>query len=112
MNLRMSKSSSTVMKKAKFAYPVVEVIWVDSEHDAEWNTLSKVLEDNSKTLECRSCGFLIADKEDRVVLATSIGMAQGEDEEQVSAYLTIPKQAILWIKGLPKKKEKVPIEAT
>lgn len=93
-----------VIKKKRLPYPVIEVAWVDSEHEAEWNTLSEVLEAQEKTLECRSCGFLIADKEDRIVLATSVGMAKDEDEEQISAYLTIPKVSVLWVRGLPKKK--------
>lgn len=84
----------------KFLYPIVEVAWVDSEHDAEWSTLADVLENQEKTLECRSCGYLIHEKEDRIVLATSVGMAKDEDEEQISAYITIPKRSILWTKEL------------
>lgn len=86
----------------KFNYKVVEVLWEDSEHDADWNDLTKVLEDQG-SLECRSAGFLIADKEDRIVLATSVSADAEENEEQVSAYITIPKRAILWIKELKYK---------
>lgn len=93
--------------KKKFPYPVVEVVWLDSEHEAEWNTLADVLENQEKTLECRSCGYLIHEKEDRIVLATSVGMAKDEDEEQISAYLTIPKVSILSMKG-QKRATKVP----
>ena len=92
------------MKKKKLPCPIIEVAWVDSEHDAGWSTLTEVIEEQSKTLECRTCGFLIHEKDDRIVLATSVGMAVGDDDEQISAYLTIPKASILWIKGLPKKK--------
>ena len=96
---------------SKLPYPVVEVVWVDSEHDAGWNTLQEVLEENEKPLECHSVGYLILEKDDRVVLATSIGMAVGEDDNQVSAYLTIPKAAIIKMKGPRKKTRKVlPIE--
>lgn len=101
-----TSSVSSMTSKKKFPYPVVEVIWLDSEHEAEWNNLSDVLENQEKTLECRSCGYLIHQKEDRIVLATSVGMAKEEDEEQISAYLTIPKVSILSMKGPKKKTQK------
>ena len=90
-------------KVKKLPYPIVEVAWVDSEHDADWSTLTELKESQDHTLECRTAGFLVLEKDDRYVLATSIGMAKTDIEEQVSAYITIPKQAVLWIKGLPKK---------
>lgn len=91
------------MSSKKLPYPIVEVAWVDSEHDQGWNTLSAVLEEQEKTLECRSVGYLITERADRVVLATSVGMAIGDDDEQISAYLTIPKASILWMKGPTKR---------
>ena len=91
--------------KSKFNYKVVEVLWVDSEHNAEWDNLTEVLESQG-SLNCRSAGFLIADKEDRIILATSVSDDAEENEEQVSAYITIPKQAILWIKELRHKAQK------
>lgn len=91
-------------KIKKLPYPIVEISWVDSEHDADWSTLSELVESQEHTLECRTVGFLVLEKDDRYVLATSIGMAKADIEEQVSAYITIPKQAVLWIKGLLKKK--------
>ena len=102
-----------IKKTKKLPYPIVEVAWVDSEHDADWSTLSELVESQEHTLECRTVGFLVLEKDDRYVLATSIGMAKQDIEEQVSAYITIPKLAVLWIKGLPKKKAvKAPVEET
>ena len=85
----------------KFKYRPVEVVWVDSEHNSDWSTLEDVVSDDT-SMECRSCGYLVADKEDRVVLATSI-TASDEVEEQVSAYIVIPKAAISSIKELRKR---------
>lgn len=99
------------MQSKKFPYKVVDVSWVDSEHHSDWDNLSEVLEAQG-SLECRSTGFLIADKEDRIILATSVSADVPENEEQISAYITIPKRAILWVKELrykapAKKKETV-----
>lgn len=87
----------TSPKSKKFKYKAVEVAWVDSEHNADWATLSEILEGQT-SLECRSIGYLIADKADRVVLATSVTASEEVEDDAVSAYITIPKQAILWIK--------------
>lgn len=88
----------------KIRFKIIEVAWVDSEHESAWDTLSEVLEANeSGSLECRSCGFLIADTEDRIILATSISLEHQNAEEQISAYITIPKQSILWTKELRRK---------
>jgi hypothetical protein len=90
----------------KFPYKVAVVSWVDSEHHSDWDNLSEVLESQG-SLECLSAGFIIADKEDRIVLATSISADADENEEQVSAYITIPKRAILEVKEL---KYKAPVK--
>ena len=87
---------------AKLKYRVVVVSWVDSEHHSDWDNLSEVLESQG-SLECLSAGFVIADNEDRIILATSISADAEENEEQVSAYITIPKRAILWVKELRPK---------
>ncbi len=88
----------------KPTFKMVQVTWVDSEHESSWDNLSEVLEANeTASLECLSCGFLVADKEDRVILATSISLANEHAEEQISAYITIPRQAIIDIKELRKK---------
>lgn len=88
---------------SKFPYKIVDVCWEDSEHSADWSSLVTVLEEQENgTLECRSAGFLIADKEDRIILATSV-LSDSDREQQVSAYITIPKRSILWVKELKYK---------
>lgn len=99
--------------KAKQPFKIVEVVWLDSEHHADWEGLSKVLEEQeSVSLGCRSVGYLIADKEDRVILSTSYTSEESE-EAQVSYYITIPKIAVLDIKELRVKspaKKKIGIQ--
>ena len=100
------------MSSSKSKFKIVEVAWVDSEHESSWNSLTEILEANETgTLECRSAGFLISDKPDRIILATSVSLETEELENQVSAYITIPKQAILWMKDVrpvsPKKKKTI-----
>lgn len=89
------------MPPKKVGFKIVEILWVDSEHSADWSKLSDVLEDQG-SLECKSVGYLIADKEDRMILATSLSSDETY-EENVSAYLTIPRLAILSVKELRKK---------
>ena len=94
------------IKKKTFPYKAVEVIWLDSEHSSECDNLSDVLEANAEgSLECHSAGFLVADKPDRIILATSIATTHDDtNEEQVSAYITIPKVAIIEQNELSVKK--------
>lgn len=89
------------MESKRLPFKIIECSWQDSEHSADWGKLSDVLEEQG-TLECRSVGFLIADKEDRIILATSLS-ADEEYEDFVSSYITIPKLSILWTKELRKK---------
>lgn len=96
---RIYKSSS--MPSTNKGFKLVEILWLDSEQNAEWAKLEDVLADQG-SLECKSVGYLVADKEDRVVLASSIS-ADETYEEQVSHYITIPKASIQSIKELRKK---------
>jgi hypothetical protein len=82
-------------------FKIVEIIWLDSDHNAEWEKLEDVLADQGG-LECRTCGYLVADKEDRVIVATSM-TADPEREEHISYYIAIPKIAIVSMKELRKK---------
>lgn len=83
-------------------FKIVEVFWVDSEHSSDWSKLEDVLEEQSGSLECRSVGYLVADKEDRIILATSVSNDE-DTEESISAYITIPKVSILSQKELRKR---------
>lgn len=94
-----SHTTSPFMKtKTKAKFRRVEVSWVDSEHNSDWSPLEAILEDQG-SLECLSLGYLIADKEDRIILATSLTAAE-DYEPLVSAYITIPKVCIVWMKDL------------
>ena len=87
----------------KSSFKIIEVGWLDSEHHADWENLPEVLEEQETTsLECRSVGYLVADKEDRIILATSYTI-EDSSEAQVSYYITIPKPSIVWQKELRKK---------
>lgn len=97
---RTFKSYSLVKTKSRFK--IVEVNWVDSEHHADWEKISDVIEEQSGSLGCRSVGYLISDTEDRIILATSVSEDE-ETEEQVSAYITIPKICITSQKELRKR---------
>lgn len=90
------------MSQTKTRFKIIECIWVDSEHNSDWSKLDDVLEEQSGSLECRSVGYLIADKDDRIILATSIS-ADESTEESVSAYITIPRVAIISIRELRKR---------
>lgn len=89
------------MQLKKPLYKTVEVTWLDSEQNASWEKLSDVLEDQG-TLDCKSVGYLIADKEDRIILASSMSSDE-EYEEHISHYITIPRAAVVSIKELRKK---------
>lgn len=89
------------MSVKKVSYKIVEIIWVDSDHSASWEKLEDVLEDQAG-LECKSVGYLVADKEDRVIIASSM-TADPEREEHISYYMAIPRQAILSIREYRKK---------
>lgn len=89
----------TISKKTQFK--IIEVVWLDSDHNAEWARLEDVLEDQGG-LECRSCGYLVADKDDRIIIATSM-TADPDREEHISYYMAIPKAAIVSQKELRKR---------
>ena len=79
-------------------YKLVQVLWIDSESSPDWTELKSVIQDD--TLECVSVGFLLADKEDRIILAASLGLGR---DEIVASHVTIPKVAITEIHELRKK---------
>ncbi len=83
----------------KNPYKVVEVVWLDSESDPDWQTVQELLEYSS--LDCRTVGYLIADKPDSIVIAGSVGL--GRKDISVHSAITIPKAAISSIKDLRKK---------
>lgn len=89
-------------KDKKPQYKMLEVVWVDSEHHADWSDIQEVLDESKGSLECQSLGYLILDAEDRLVLATSI-TSDEDTEKQISAYITIPKLCVVSTRELRKK---------
>ena len=88
------------MKKAP--HKIVEVAWVDSESNPDWDHLKNVVSDG--TLECRSVGYLLAEKSDRIVLAASLGRSLGTvDDDVVASHITVPKVCIIELQELTKK---------
>jgi len=85
----------------KSAFRLVEVLWEDSEQGADWGKLEDILTDQG-SLSCRSVGYVVADKEDRIILASSI-TADETYEEHVSHYIIIPKSCIKSVKELRPK---------
>ena len=85
--------------QSKNPYKIVEVHWLDSEADPDWQTVEELLEYSS--LDCRTVGYLIADREDSIVIAGSVGL--GRKDNVVHSAITIPKAAISNIKELRRK---------
>lgn len=89
------------MSVKKSAFRLVEVLWEDSEQGADWGKLEDILTDQG-SLICRSAGYVVADKEDRIILASSI-TADETYEEHISHYIVIPKSCIESTKELRPK---------
>lgn len=87
------------MVEVKNPYKVVEVIWLDSETDSDWQTVTELLEYSE--LDCRTVGYLVADRDNSIIIASSIGL--GRKDTSVNSAITIPKAAILEIKDLRRK---------
>ena len=73
-------------------WPLVRVRWMDSIGQAGWNSLSYITEDHS--LECVSVGWMVQEKNDRIVLVSHIQDASASDPK-CDGHITIPRQAII-----------------
>lgn len=83
-------------------YKLVQVLWIDAESHPDWRELSEVIADG--TLECISVGWLVSEREDRIVLVASVDL--GDDGEMVASHITIPRSALKEIKELTIKKSR------
>lgn len=79
----------------------VEVEWVDSASNSEWESEYDVLLDAERADEqlCCSIGYVILDTDEKLVIVQSFS-AQPEGKRNVSAALSIPAAAIRAIKEL------------
>ena len=70
---------------------IVEVEWVDSSSEGGWKPREIILEKIKKdTLVCRTAGYLLDEKEDRITIALSYA----PDLDQFNHTQTIPAVAI------------------
>ena len=78
---------------------MVEVAWIDSEADSDWQTVEELLEYSD--LDCRTVGYLIAERENSIVVAGSVGL--GRKDNSVHSAITIPRASISEIRDLRRK---------
>lgn len=68
--------------------PIVELYWLDCCSRGGWLTLQEML-NRSKPLPCRSVGYVVANDDERVVVAQTVNrIGQGTDR------LTVPKGCV------------------
>ena len=79
----------------------VEVTWLDSEslRDQGWHDLEDVERFGESTdMTCMTCGYLLADKPDYIVIGLSISVHDG-DPSQFDGIIKIPRCSITKIKS-------------
>ena len=81
---------------------LVEIDWIDSNCQWGWTKMDKLKEDaTSKSLICRTVGYLIVDEPDRVALVQSLAWSDVKDPPASGdAMLVIPRTAIMAIRNL------------
>lgn len=85
-------------------YKLVLVIWDDADSHDTWVELKEVTTDNS--MEVASVGWLVADKQDRLVLIASMDLSNEKD--MVSGHVTIPKAQVKKVIDIIIKRPKKP----
>lgn len=83
------------MTYARSDMPVVEVVWIDSNHMHGWQNLQTIESDTGNDLECRSSGYLFRDNDESVTLVQSTS-----ETGMFDAIQTIPKRCILTMQRL------------
>ena len=88
-------------KKRKYrpltvGYPLIEVDWSDSHSNNEtWSPMSYVRGAVKDTGPCKSIGWLLAETDDMITIASHLSVADFDKEiVQVAGLMTIPKVAI------------------
>ena len=81
---------------------LVEVDWIDSNCQWGWTKLDKLKDDAvSKSLLCRSVGYVVIDDSDRIALVQSLAWAdENASPASGDALLVIPRIAIVTIRKL------------
>lgn len=78
------------MSYARSDMPVVEVVWIDSNHMRGWQNLHTLETDTGNDLECSSVGYLFRDNAECVTLIQSTS-----ETGMFDAIQTIPKRCIV-----------------
>lgn len=73
----------------------VEVVWLDSESDNSWMPVAQALHEAEAEPEHRSCGYLVADADDYVLLALSLRPPTEDQRAMVADTLRIPRAAVV-----------------
>ena len=81
---------------------LVEVDWIDSSSQWGWKNLDKLRGDcKSRSLLCRTVGYLIADEDDRIALVQSLAWVDEKiPPTSGDSMMTIPRMAIVKIRKL------------
>lgn len=79
-------------------FPMLEINWVDSEGDDDWQDITKFKPRTSK-LEVQTIGYLLDDNHTNLVIARSITK---DETPLIEGVFSIPKCSIIKIKHLSK----------
>lgn len=79
---------------------IVHINWIDSGGDGRWLSREDVINQGGLA-HCESVGFLIHEDEDKIMIAGSVNKTPPNND--VHAYLAIPKVAVLSITDLRRK---------
>lgn len=77
---------------------IVEIEWVDSNHNTGWTNVEAAAEfANTKlSLTCKTTGYLLSETKDRISIVQSLSWRQDDEPpESVDAIMTIPKRAVI-----------------
>lgn len=81
---------------------LVEVDWIDSSSSFTWTNLDKLKSDSkTRSLLCRTVGYLAVDEDDRIGLIQNLAWANDKDPPTSGdSMMTIPRSAIVKIRKL------------
>lgn len=83
--------------KAKKKYPVVQIIWLDSESHDSWKTEGELAADAAHPLNCFTIGFLVRKatlKSPTYYVASTVTDPPADTERQASCIMKIPSVCV------------------
>lgn len=72
------------------AYPLVELVWEDTQGFSRWRSVKDLAEQEQLTSTIRSAGYLVIERDDVVVVCSAIDVENGD----VSSCDAIPRSAV------------------